>query len=283
MEIFTTVREMQAHSDRLRLSGKRISLVPTMGALHEGHASLLALARTKSDVVILSVFVNPAQFGPNEDYDRYPRKFDSDVRVARENGADVVFHPDAEEMYQKRFLTYVASHEVADTFEGKIRPTHFRGVTTIVAKLFNITKPHIAVFGEKDAQQLFVLGAMVRDLNFDVELIAAPIIREEDGLARSSRNAYLSAKERTAALSLYRSLMKARGMIEAGERNLERVRSAVLEMIGSSSPSEIDYVAFVDPATFREVGHLGGSPVRVLLAVRFGSTRLIDNMLINTK
>lgn len=278
MEILRTVREMQARAEELRLTGKRIGVVPTMGALHEGHLSLLSLARRHSDVVILTIFVNPTQFGPHEDFRRYPRDFDRDKLLAREAGADIIFAPDLGEMYPDGFLTFVATDKVADLFEGKVRPTHFRGVTTVVAKLFHATKPHVAVFGQKDAQQLFIIRAMARDLNFDVELLAAPIVRESDGLAISSRNIYLSKVERSAALSMYRSLAKAGEMIGKGERDLGIVRDAILGMLSAASPSGVDYVAFVDPATFREVEDLGGSSILILLAARFGTTRLIDNV-----
>jgi len=283
MEILRTVREMQARAEQLRLSGKRIGVVPTMGALHDGHSSLLSLARTQCDVVILTVFVNPTQFGPNEDYRQYPRDFERDERIAREAGADIIFTPDIAEMYPDGFLTYIVTEEAANTLEGKIRPTHFRGVTTVVAKLLHATKPHVAVFGQKDAQQLFIIRAMVRDLNFDVELLAAPIVRESDGLAKSSRNVYLSKTERTAASLLYRSLATAGEMIGSGERNLAKLRETIVGTLAAASPSGVDYVAFVDPGTFREVEDLGGDSVLILLAVRFGATRLIDNILVPLK
>jgi pantoate--beta-alanine ligase len=254
-----------------------------MGALHEGHSSLLSLARTQCDVVILTVFVNPTQFGPSEDYRQYPRDFERDERIAREAGTDIVFTPDVAEMYPDGFLTYIVTEEAANTLEGKIRPTHFRGVTTVVAKLFHATKPHVAVFGQKDAQQLFVIRAMVRDLNFDVELLAAPIVRESDGLAISSRNVYLNKTERTAASSLYRSLATAGELIGSGERNLRMVRDTILGTLAAASSSEVDYVAFVDTETFREVEDLDGGSVLILLAVRFGSTRLIDNIFLPLK
>ena len=280
MEILRTVREMQARAEQFRLSGKRIGVVPTMGALHEGHTSLLSLARTRSDVVILTIFVNPTQFGPNEDYRRYPRDFERDEKLAREAGVDSIFRPDVEEMYPDGFQTYVVTEEVAQTFEGKIRPAHFRGVATVVAKLFHIIRPHVAVFGQKDAQQLFIIRAMVRDLNFDIELLTAPIVRESDGLARSSRNVYLGELERLNASSLYRSLAGAGELIGKGERDLRVVRDSILATLAAASPTLIDYVAFVDPATFREIDSLRGGDVLILLAARFGTTRLIDNLLV---
>ncbi len=283
MEILRTVREMQERAERIRSSGKRIALVPTMGALHEGHTSLIALARERCDVVVLSVFVNPTQFGPNEDYRRYPRNFENDERIARDAGIDIIFHPDAAEMYPDGFLTYVVTDEVARILEGEVRPTHFRGVTTVVAKLFNAVKPHVAVFGQKDAQQLFIIRRMVHDLNFDIELIAAPIVRESDGLAKSSRNAYLDSRDRTRAASLHRGLQKAADLMMNGERDMSVVRAAVLQTLEVDSPSQVDYIAFVDPATFREVGNPTGGEILILLAARFGVTRLIDNMIVHLR
>ncbi len=281
MEILRTVSQMQARAEQLRQSGKRIALVPTMGALHEGHLSLVTLAKAHADIVILSIFVNPTQFGPNEDYRRYPRDPVTDERLARDGGAGILFYPEADEMYPADFLTYVVTNDVAQTLEGKVRPTHFQGVTTIVAKLFNAVKPHVAVFGKKDAQQLFIVRAMVRDLNFDVEVLAGPIVRESDGLAKSSRNAYLNAQERENARSLSKALAKASELLGKGERDLQVIRDGMFRILEAASPSHIDYVAFVDPATFREVERPAGSAVLILLAVRFGATRLIDNMLVS--
>ncbi len=283
MEILRTVPEMQERAEQVRLSGKRIALVPTMGALHEGHLSLITLARANSDFVILTIFVNPTQFGPEEDFEQYPRDFKRDEHLAEDADVDVLFYPEVEEMYPPPFLTYVVTDEVAEVLEGKIRPTHFSGVTTVVAKLFHLTKPHVAVFGQKDAQQLFIVRKMVRDLNFDVELLAGPIIRESDGLAKSSRNAYLAEPERANSVSLYRSLVAASGLIKEGERNLQVVSDTVRGILAAASPTQIDYVAFVDPETFKEVDNLEGGEILILLAVRFGATRLIDNMLTSLK
>jgi pantoate--beta-alanine ligase len=188
MRIISKDKEMQKVADELRKEGKIIGVVPTMGYLHEGHLSLIRLAKEKSDVVITTIFVNPLQFAPNEDYDRYPRDFERDVKLAQSAGCDIIFHPSVEEMYPQNFLTYVEVDKLTKVLEGEFRPTHFRGVTTVVAKLFNITKPHIAVFGQKDAQQALIIKQIVRDLNFDIEIIVAPIVREPDGLAMSSRN-----------------------------------------------------------------------------------------------
>jgi len=280
MEILRTVREMQERAEQVRLAGKKIAVVPTMGALHEGHMSLLSLARANSDFVILTIFVNPTQFGPQEDFEQYPRDFKRDEHLAQDADADVLFYPDVEEIYPPPFLTYVVTGEVAEVFEGEIRPTHFSGVTTIVAKLFHLTKPHVAVFGQKDAQQLFIIRKMVQDLNFDIELLAGPIIREGDGLAKSSRNAYLGETERKNAPALYQSLKAAADLIKKGERDLQVVRDAITAILTAGSPAQIDYVAFVDPSNFKNVDKLEGKEVLVLLAVRFGSTRLIDNMIV---
>lgn len=280
MEILETVGEMQARAEELRLSGKKVSVVPTMGALHEGHASLVAAARAASDVVILTVFVNPMQFGPDEDFQRYPRDFTGDKKIARSAGVDIFFAPQVSEMYPDGFLTSIVTDEVAQTFEGKIRPGHFRGVTTVVGKLFHMTKPHIAVFGQKDAQQVFIIQKMVRDLNFDMRIIVAPIVREPNGLARSSRNKYLSEEARGSAASIYKSLMQAAELIGKGERSVEKVRETVRRTLEAASPSQIDYVAVIDPSTFRETGALSGHAVLVAVAARFEETRLIDNIMI---
>lgn len=280
MEIVRSVATMQEQAEQLRLAGKRVCVVPTMGALHEGHASLIKLARHNSDVVITTLFVNPAQFGPQEDYTKYPRDFARDEEKAREAGTDLLFSPEAGEMYPEHFLTYVETDGVSKVLEGKFRPTHFRGVTTVVAKLFNITKPHCACFGQKDAQQVFVIRRMIRDLNMDVEMIVGPIVRESDGLAKSSRNIYLSAAERQSAVALSRSLGRAAELIAEGERDSVLVRDAMHEILNQAAPAQTDYVAIIDPETFREVETVIPPTVLVALAVRFGTTRLIDNILV---
>jgi len=281
MRIISKVKEMQKVADELRKEGKIIGVVPTMGYLHEGHLSLIRLAKEKSDVVITTIFVNPLQFAPNEDYDRYPRDFERDVKLAQSAGCDIIFHPSVEEMYPQNFLTYVEVDKLTKVLEGEFRPTHFRGVTTVVAKLFNITKPHIAVFGQKDAQQALIIKQMVRDLNFDIEIIVAPIVREPDGLAMSSRNVYLSDSERKDATVLYESLKLAEKLIENGERNSKNIILKMEELIKSKATAKIDYIAIVEPETLEKVETLSeGKEYLIALAVRIGSTRLIDNTIV---
>ncbi|HXG38350.1 MAG TPA: pantoate--beta-alanine ligase [Bacteroidota bacterium] len=283
MQIITTIREMQKLSEQVRLSGKRVGVVPTMGYLHAGHISLIETARGISDVVITTIFVNPTQFGPGEDFERYPRDFEHDRTLATRAGSDVLFCPDVREMYPEGYATYVEVENVSKVLEGKFRPTHFRGVTTVVMKLLNITKPHVAVFGQKDAQQAFIVRKMVQELNLDVVIHVAPIVREPDGLAMSSRNVYLSPTERANATVLFKSLQLAERRIQAGERSVEKLRSEMLSLIASGNPTQVDYVAFVRPETFQEIEQIEPPSVLALLAVRFGSTRLIDNMLINVQ
>jgi pantoate--beta-alanine ligase len=281
MRIISKVKEMQKVADELRKEGKIIGVVPTMGYLHEGHLSLIRLAKEKSDVVITTIFVNPLQFAPNEDYDRYPRDFERDVKLAQSAGCDIIFHPSVEEMYPQNFLTYVEVDKLTKVLEGEFRPTHFRGVTTVVAKLFNITKPHIAVFGQKDAQQALIIKQMVRDLNFDIEIIVAPIVREPDGLAMSSRNVYLSDSERKDATVLYESLKLAEKLIENGERNSKNIILKMEELIKSKPTAKIDYIAIVEPETLEKLETLSeGKEYLIALAVRIGSTRLIDNTIV---
>ncbi len=281
MRVITKVKEMQKVADELRKEGKIIGVVPTMGYLHEGHLSLIRIAKEKSDVVITTIFVNPLQFAPHEDYDKYPRDFERDVGLAQSAGCDIIFHPSVEEMYPENFLTYVEVEKLTKVLEGEFRPTHFRGVTTVVAKLFNITKPHIAVFGQKDAQQALIIKQMVRDLNFDIEIIVAPIVRESDGLAMSSRNVYLSESERKDATVLYQSLKLAEKLIEEGERKPDVVISKMEELIKSKPTAKIDYIEIVDPNTLEKVEKLEeGKEYLIALAVRIGSTRLIDNTLV---
>ncbi|MEN3038340.1 MAG: pantoate--beta-alanine ligase [Candidatus Kryptonium sp.] len=281
MRIITKVKEMQKVADELRREGKIIGVVPTMGYLHEGHLSLIRIAKERSDVVITTIFVNPLQFAPHEDYDRYPRDFERDVKLAQSAGCDIIFHPSVEEMYPGNFLTYVEVEKLSEVLEGEFRPTHFRGVTTVVAKLFNITKPHIAVFGQKDAQQALIIKQMVRDLNFDIDIIVAPIVREPDGLAMSSRNVYLSETERKEATVLYESLKLAEDLAASGERNPKVIISKMEELIKSKPSAKIDYVAIVKPDTLEEVENLSeGNEYLVALAVRIGTTRLIDNTIV---
>jgi pantoate--beta-alanine ligase len=278
MQIVSGAHEMQVLANSLRAGGKRIGVVPTMGYLHAGHLSLIQLARQRSDQVITTLFVNPTQFGPGEDFERYPRDFQRDQTTAAQAGTDILFAPETSEMYSAGHETYVEVERVSSILEGKFRPTHFRGVATIVTKLFNITKPQVAVFGQKDAQQAFLIRKLTADLNFDLEILIAPTVREEDGLALSSRNSYLSRQERSRAVALYRSLKHAEALIAHGERSAPAVRAEMMEILSRAEPTQIDYVAFIQPDSFTEVETLSPPSVLVALAVRFGPTRLIDNM-----
>jgi pantoate--beta-alanine ligase len=280
-DIIRLARSMQMKAESLRASGKTIGVVPTMGALHEGHLSLIRLARARTDIVIVTIFVNPTQFGKGEDFAQYPRPLDRDVRLAGEAGADVVFAPETSEIYPEGYQSFVTVEDLTTVLEGASRPGHFRGVATVVAKLINITKPHVALFGQKDAQQVAVIRRMVKDLNIDCEIAAGPIGLEADGVAMSSRNAYLNAAERHQAPVLYRSLQLAERRIGDGERNAENVRTAMSDLIRSESEGNIDYVSIAEAEGLREVEHVEpGMRVLVSLAVRFGTTRLIDNTLV---
>ncbi|HET6273905.1 MAG TPA: pantoate--beta-alanine ligase [Bacteroidota bacterium] len=277
-QVIRDVAEMQATAAQIRASGQRIGVVPTMGFLHEGHLSLIRLARQHSDVVITTIFVNPAQFGPSEDFNRYPRDLDRDKDLAFDAGSNYVFAPDTGAMYPDGYTTYVNVERMTTSLEGKSRPGHFRGVATIVAKLFNITRPHCAVFGQKDAQQVIVVRQMVRDLNFDIEIIVAPTVRERDGLAMSSRNSYLTLAQRKEATVLYGSLAMAEDGIRSGERESKQIVRKMTDLIASSS-GIIDYISVADGTTLDEVKVCEpGRPILISLAVRFGATRLIDNI-----
>lgn len=279
MRILLSVDEMQREAERIRLAGKKIGFVPTMGYLHAGHMSLVQYAQSATDVVVLSIFVNPTQFGPNEDFAKYPRDFNKDKALAERARVEILFYPAADDVYGKAFGTYVEEQEASRILEGMIRPTHFRGVTTVVAKLFNICKPHVAVFGQKDAQQAFVIKKMVKDLNFDVSVIVAPIAREIDGLAMSSRNVYLTQQERCEAIALFQSLTMAEEKVKRGEQNIARLRQEMESLIRSKGSPTIDYIAFVDPDSFREIDIVTESTVLIALAARYGTTRLIDNVI----
>ncbi|MBO5308324.1 MAG: pantoate--beta-alanine ligase [Lentisphaeria bacterium] len=282
MEIFKTAAELQKFALDAKRSGKIIGLVPTMGYLHAGHASLIDIARKKADIVIVSIFVNPTQFGPTEDLDKYPRDFEHDLELCTQHGADVIFAPAPEAMYEADASTWVEEVKLSKVLCGVSRPIHFRGVTTVVAKLFNLTLPDIAVFGEKDAQQLLVIKRMVRDLNFPVEIIAAPLVRQNDGLALSSRNRYLSETEKTNALVLSQSLYAARGAIEShGLEGVDLIIEAMKEKI-TAAGGRVDYVEALDTANL-EPPTAETKEVLLALAVFFGTTRLIDNQIIQVK
>ncbi len=275
------IGDMQRQVEGLRSAGRRIALVPTMGALHGGHAALIRTARARADYVITSVFVNPVQFGPGEDFTRYPRDLSRDVPFASAAGSDAVFAPSAGEMYPEGYQTFVSVDKLGSVLEGASRPGHFRGVATVVAKLFLIVRPHVAVFGQKDAQQVVVIRQMVRDLNIGVELVVVPIVREPDGLALSSRNAYLSAAQRGEATVLYRSLQRAEELIRGGERTSAAVTGEMRRLIEGGSSGRIDYLSIAGAESLEELPSIpAGTPVLISLAVRFGSTRLIDNLLL---
>ncbi|MGC9108782.1 MAG: pantoate--beta-alanine ligase [Caldimicrobium sp.] len=279
MEVIKSIPEMKEKSLSFKKGGETIGFVPTMGYLHEGHLSLVRLARIKADRVVVSIFVNPLQFGPSEDYNIYPRDLERDLALLEKEGVDVVFIPDEKEMYPPDFQTYVEVTKLTQGLCGAYRPGHFRGVTTVVLKLFNIVKPDLAVFGEKDYQQLRVIQQMVKDLNLDVEIVPHPIVREESGLAMSSRNTYLSEEERHSAVALYQSLKMAERVIFEGERDAERVRTLIKDYLEKFPHNKVQYVEIVDPETLERVSEIKG-PVLIALAVFVGSTRLIDNRLI---
>jgi pantoate--beta-alanine ligase len=279
MEVLEGIDVIQRKCEDLRLSGKTLGLVPTMGFLHEGHLELMRVAKRHADVVIISIFVNPAQFGPTEDFSRYPRDTEGDLEKARKVGVDIVFLPSVQEMYPDGFQTKISVEKVTKHLCGLSRPTHFDGVTTVVAKLFNITKPHFAVFGQKDYQQLTVISRMVGDLNMDIEIVGVPTFREPDGLAMSSRNTYLSPEERKSALCLKKSLDLARSLVESGETSAAKVKRALEELILGHPYSSIDYVTLCDPVTLEDAETLEAETL-LALAVRVGKTRLIDNCLL---
>ena len=284
MKTIVSIAEMQIFSERARIGRKTIGLVPTMGYLHKGHLSLIAKARRSCDVVITSIFVNPAQFAPNEDFARYPRDIEQDTRLCKSAGSTVLFVPTEGEMYPEGYSTYVSVDGLSTILEGKFRPTHFRGVTTVVAKLLSLTKPHKAFFGQKDAQQCVVIKKMVKDLNLGVAVVTAPIVRDKDGLAMSSRNIYLSAEQRSEALILHASLRRAEEVAEKGERSAPAIEAEVTGLIQTKPSAKIDYVAVVNAESLADVDSIErGVPVLVALAVRFGTTRLIDNVIINIR
>ena len=279
MEIFRTIHEMQAWSMAQKRQGKTIGIVPTMGFLHEGHLSLIDAARANgADLVVVTIFVNPIQFAPNEDFDSYPRDFEHDRALCEEKHADAIFAPTASEMYPAPITCYVSERKLSKGLCAKTRPTHFDGVTTVVTKLFNAVLPDIGVFGQKDAQQARVLKRMIRDLNFPIKMVIAPIVREPDGLAKSSRNKYLSATERRNALVLSRSLREARTELEKGERDLTKLTSEIAAKI-TAAGGKVDYVEAVDADELDPVTSYQGKPVMIALAAYFGTTRLIDNLL----
>lgn len=279
IQVFEKTADLREFINCAKRQGKVVGFVPTMGALHEGHLTLMREAKKVCDVVIVSIFVNPTQFGPNEDYAAYPRTWEQDLALCRTIGVDAVLHPDKGEMYPGDWGTWVTVEGLTDKLCGKARPTHFQGVTTVVTKLFNIVQPHKAFFGQKDAQQVVVLMKMVRDLNIPVEIIMVPIVRDPDGLAKSSRNAYLSAKQRNAALVLSRALRKGAEMAGQGEKSTAAIQSAVMKCIQAEPAAVIDYVEIYSFPGLQEITYLNQT-VLLAVAVRFGTTRLIDNVII---
>ena len=279
MQIVRSPKKMQKICGELKREGKIIGFVPTMGYLHKGHLSLLRIAKKRSDVLVVSVFVNPMQFGPREDFKRYPRDFKRDrfLLESRLRRDDFVFAPQMKDMYPNGYLTYVNVDKITDKLEGATRPGHFQGVTTIVAKLFNIIQPDVAVFGQKDAQQAVVLKKMVDDLNYRIKMIIAPTVRERDGLALSSRNMYLSREERKQATVLYQALVLAKDMIKMGERKASKMVSGMRTLINKQPLAHIDYIAITDAHSLELLNKLKGE-ILISLAVRFGKTRLIDNI-----
>lgn len=278
MEIVNTIARMRQITEAERGQGRTIGLVPTMGALHEGHLELARRAKAECDVVVMSIFVNPIQFGPNEDFEKYPRTFEKDAAAASEKGVDFIFAPSVKEMYPGKNFVYVDIELLGDRLCGASRPGHFRGVATVVAKLFNIAKPHRAYFGMKDAQQLRILRRMNEDLDFGIQIVAVPTVREKDGLALSSRNAYLSPDDRKRAVSLSKSLKLAESMVASGENDVRRITDSMKELIMSEAPEAyIDYIEIVDDDTMQPLGKIDGKAL-VALAVRIGGTRLIDNV-----
>ena len=277
MDVITDVKAMKAYVKAIKQRGETICLVPTMGYLHRGHLDLMRMGKSLADHLIISIFVNPTQFGPTEDLAKYPRDFEMDSRLSEGMGVECIFYPDAQGMYPSGYATYVDVEGITEGLCGVSRPTHFRGVATVVAKLFNIVEPDVAVFGEKDYQQLVVIKRMVDDLNMNVKVIAHPTVREDDGLAMSSRNKYLNPVQRKSALVLSRSLKLAQELVLSGEKDASRIRAAVVDMISSAPECTIDYVEIVDPDNLKCVEQIKGRAV-MALAVKVGATRLIDNM-----
>lgn len=278
MNIVETVAGVREQVKAWRKEGLTVGLVPTMGYLHEGHKSLIDKAVEENDRVVVSVFVNPIQFGPSEDLASYPRDLDRDAKLCEDAGADLVFHPSDGEMYFDDFCTFVDMEDLTKGLCGKTRPTHFRGVCTVVSKLFHIVAPDRAYFGQKDAQQLAVIRRMVRDLNFDLEIVGCPIVREEDGLAKSSRNTYLSEEERRAAVVLHKGLDAGKQLLDSGETDAAKIVRAITDVIQSEPLARIDYVELVDWNTLAPVGNVQGE-VLAAVAVYIGTTRLIDNFI----
>ena len=279
MKIIRIPEDMQQFSREVRRSGKRLGFVPTMGALHAGHLSLVKMARERSDCVVVSIFVNPLQFGPTEDFSKYPRTFERDCQLLEAEGVDTVFAPTVEMMYPLGATTTVEVAEISDRLDGVSRPGHFKGVTTVVSKLFNIVGPDFAFFGQKDAAQVAILRRMVRDLNVDLQIVVGPIVREADGLAMSSRNAYLSPEERKQALVLQRALARVQFLVGRGESDVKSLIDAGKQVVAEEPAAKLDYLEIIDPDTLEPVSSLSSGAL-VAVAAWIGATRLIDNVLL---
>lgn len=280
MKVYRQILPLQKDILKLKRKNKSIGFVPTMGALHEGHLSLVHRARKENDILVVSIFVNPKQFGPNEDYLRYPRPFERDRKLCEKEKVDILFAPSVKEMYPDGYLSYVTVEKLSDKLCGKYRPGHFRGVATVVTKLFNIVQPDRAYFGEKDFQQLQIIKKMVKDLNLPIEIVSCPTVRERNGLALSSRNLYLNPEERIRALSLNQALKKAKDLITKQKvRDTEKIIQEMKKIILPARPSKIDYIEIVHPETFEPLKQ-AKPPLLIALAVWFGKTRLIDNLLL---
>ncbi|UCD54803.1 MAG: pantoate--beta-alanine ligase [Candidatus Omnitrophota bacterium] len=279
MKIINRIDKMKTYARIMKKENKLIGLVPTMGYLHEGHLSIIRAARNQSDIVIVSIFVNPVQFGPGEDFEKYPRDINRDEELAKDCGVDIIFYPKKEDMYPEGFSTYVNVEKMTENLCGKSRPHHFRGVTTVVMKLFEIIKPDITYFGQKDAQQAYVIKKMIEDLNMDITMKIMPIIREEDGLAMSSRNIYLSESERKDASLVYESLKLAEGLIASGQANPKKIIKKMRDLLSEKPALNIDYISIVDTKTLKEVTTIEGE-VLIAIAVFIGKTRLIDNIIL---
>lgn len=281
IKVFRTVKEINSYSSENKKQGKKIGFVPTMGYLHDGHLSLLKESKNKCDISVVSIFVNPTQFSPNEDLSRYPRDFERDENLLIENGADAIFYPDVEEIYPEGYETFINVEELSQKHEGEFRPTHFKGVSTVVAILFNSVMPDYAFFGRKDAQQAALIQKMVFDLKMNVEIVVCPIIREPDGLAMSSRNVYLSTGERKDALVLKSSLELAVDLIRKGETESKFILEEMKNLINGVKTSTLDYVKIIDASSFNEIKKIEkGKKIYILVACKIGKTRLIDNELI---
>ena len=279
MKLIRDMKEMQKLAQSTHRQGRRLGFVPTMGALHQGHLSLMEHLRNKCDLLVVSIYVNPTQFAPGEDLEKYPRNLQEDLTKCKDAGVDVVFAPADQQMYPPGFSTYVNVEKLTEVLCGASRPSHFRGVTTVVAKLFNIVQPDVAVFGQKDYQQAIVIKRMVTDLNWETEILVAPIVREADGLAMSSRNRYLGSEARDSALMLFQALMRAYQMIKDGERSAEKLKQAMRQIITSGHQNRIEYISVVNGETLQEVKYIEGGTL-LAVAVYVGQTRLIDNLLI---